>query len=176
MPKLIEHLRENIIRCARGELLERGYGALTIRSVAKDCGIAVGTVYNYFPSKDMLTGAVLLEDWLVSLSHMKKVCREAETVEEGLTGLYNAVTSFSTLYRPVWAGYTFSDSARTAFGERHNLLVGQLADCIRPILERLQGEEPEKTAVFLAENVLICAGDSLLDFDGFLHIVQRLLP
>ena len=33
----------------------------TVRSVAAGCGVAVGTVYNYFSSKDMLIAAFMLE-------------------------------------------------------------------------------------------------------------------
>jgi len=62
MPKRIENLRENILACAKKEMLAQGFDALNIRNVARGCGIAVGTVYNYFPSKDMLAAAVMLED------------------------------------------------------------------------------------------------------------------
>ena len=48
-------------------LLEEGYGALTMRAVAARCGIAVGTVYNYFPAKDMMVGNVILAGWLATL-------------------------------------------------------------------------------------------------------------
>ena len=52
MPKIIENLREKLVREAQYQVEERGYSALTIRSVANACGVGVGTVYNYFASKD----------------------------------------------------------------------------------------------------------------------------
>lgn len=63
MPKIIENLRERLIAQAKTLLADSGYGALSIRSVAAGCGVGVGTVYNYFSSKDELTAAVMLEDW-----------------------------------------------------------------------------------------------------------------
>ena len=54
MPKIIENLEKRLIAEAKRQIAESGYGATTIRSVAKGCNVGVGTVYNYFPSKDAL--------------------------------------------------------------------------------------------------------------------------
>ena len=174
LPKLIEHLREKILQCAKDALLKEGYAALTIRGVAKTCGIAVGTVYNYFPSKDMLAGAVMLEDWMLLLERVRAACARAETVGEALCALHGEVSDFYGTYRAVWAGYSFSGSAKTEYVSRHNLLVSQLVACIRPVLERLSTQSAEDTAVFLVENVLICVGNSQMTFDRFLRIANRL--
>ena len=64
MPKIIENLREELLAEAKKQIAERGYKNTTIRSVAAECGIAVGTVYNYFKSKDMLIASFILVDWL----------------------------------------------------------------------------------------------------------------
>ena len=62
MPKIIENIKEQIIEEAKRQLFENGYAKTTIRSVAKACGIGVGTIYNYFPSKEMLISAFMLDD------------------------------------------------------------------------------------------------------------------
>jgi len=63
MPKIIENLQQKLIEEARKQAEAGGYAAVTIRSVAKACGVGVGTVYNYFPSKDALLAAYMLEGW-----------------------------------------------------------------------------------------------------------------
>ena len=55
MPKIIENVREMLLHEARRQAEAYGYSSVTVRSVAKECGIGTGTVYNYFPSKDMLS-------------------------------------------------------------------------------------------------------------------------
>ena len=52
MPKIIENLPERLAEEARRQIEESGFSAMTIRSVAAGCGVGVGTVYNYFPSKE----------------------------------------------------------------------------------------------------------------------------
>ena len=73
MPKIIENIRQNLLEEARRQVLQEGYSALTVRSVAAACGISVGTVYNYFPSKDMLIASFMLEDWQLCLDKIEKV-------------------------------------------------------------------------------------------------------
>ena len=63
MPKIIENLENRLIEEAKKQIEASGYGATTIRSVAAGCGVGVGTVYNYFSSKDELLATYLLSDW-----------------------------------------------------------------------------------------------------------------
>jgi AcrR family transcriptional regulator len=77
MPKIIDGIRQNIIISARGILLACGYRGLTIRAVASECGIATGTVYNYFSNKENLAACVMLDDWLAALGRMRDGCDRA---------------------------------------------------------------------------------------------------
>ena len=176
MPKVIENLRENIIKCARRQLLERGYRELSIRGIAKECKIAVGTVYNYFASKEVLAAFVMLSDWLVELEDMRRGCEEAASVAGALTAIYGGITRFSGVYRSVWANYTFSDSAKSDYGDRHNLLVRQIADCLGPVVKKYHPDADEGTDIFLAENMLVCTGNSAMTLGTLLSIVRRILP
>lgn len=175
MPKVIENLKENILRCAKAALLSRGYGELSIRGVAKECGIAVGTVYNYFPSKEMLAASVILEDWLAALEGMRGGCAAADGAETALTVLYRGVEDFYNIYRSVWTAFTFSGTERSVNETRHDLLVRQLADCILPVLLRVDARDAADTALFFAENALLCAGGSALTFEQLMRIARRLL-
>jgi AcrR family transcriptional regulator len=172
MPKRIENLQESILQQAKGLLLERGYEALTMREVAAGCGIAVGTLYNYFPSKEALAGGVMLEDWHAVLARVKAGCAAAPGLTQGLTALYEGVMRFSARYEGIWEGYGFVGGHGLDFTRRHRLLVRQLADCLAPLMEKLAA--PPQADVFLVENIMICTGRSDMTFASFLAIAQRL--
>ena len=51
--------KEEILAASRELVLEKGIMSLSMRSVAEACGVAVGSIYNYFPSKAELLSALL---------------------------------------------------------------------------------------------------------------------
>ena len=171
MPKIIENLRQTLLSAARTLLLREGYAALTIRRVAAISGIAVGTVYNYFPSKELLAAAVMLEDWNGALGGIRAACAEADSIRAGLCAAYEEVSAFSRRFQPSWSGYSFRGSQQSDFRKRHRLLVRQLADCFLPLLPPESGE----LSLFLAENVLVCVDGSELSFPALLEILRPVL-
>jgi TetR/AcrR family transcriptional regulator, cholesterol catabolism regulator len=58
--------RERVIRAARELAAEGGYDAVQMRDVAARGEVALGTIYRYFPSKDALLLAVMVQ-WLGDL-------------------------------------------------------------------------------------------------------------
>lgn len=55
--------RQAILEASRQLALSQGWSAISMRSVAAACGVAVGSLYNYFPSKAELLAATLESVW-----------------------------------------------------------------------------------------------------------------
>lgn len=55
--------REDILEVCRGIVREQGLSGISMRTVASACGIAPGTLYNYFPGKNALVLAVTADIW-----------------------------------------------------------------------------------------------------------------
>ena len=55
--------KEAILRVCRGIVSAQGLSALSMRAVAGELGIALGTLYNYFPGKDALLLATVESVW-----------------------------------------------------------------------------------------------------------------
>lgn len=56
-------LRDTLLDCARNIADTDGIEAINIRSIAGKAGVAAGTVYNYFSSKDEILLALTEEYW-----------------------------------------------------------------------------------------------------------------
>lgn len=55
--------KESILKVAREIVSKEGLKALNIRKIARECDIAIGSVYYYFPSKDELMIEVIESVW-----------------------------------------------------------------------------------------------------------------
>jgi AcrR family transcriptional regulator len=59
-----EYTSRQALRAAALHIVEtESLSAVSIRRVAEECGVASGTVYHYYPSKDELLADVLTEFW-----------------------------------------------------------------------------------------------------------------
>lgn len=55
--------KEEIMDVSRRLVLEKGIVSLSMRAIAEACGVAVGSIYNYFPSKAELLSAAIGSVW-----------------------------------------------------------------------------------------------------------------
>ena len=58
MPKIIPELRDKLLLAARKRLVQDESHDFSTRQLAADCGIAAGTVFNYFPTKESLLACI----------------------------------------------------------------------------------------------------------------------
>ena len=148
MPKIIENLQEKLIFEARRQVQEKGYAAMTIRSVATACGVGVGTVYNYFASKDALVAGFMLEDWQKCMAAVQSVAAESATAEPVFACIHRQLLEFITLHQAVFADEAAVASFSGSPGPYHSLLRRQLA---APLIKFCQDDF---TAEFIAEALL----------------------
>lgn len=171
MPKLIPDAKIKILSTTRKHLFEKGYDGLILREVADQCGLAVGTIYNYFASKDMLVASIMAEDWFISIKNMSDSCKKASTVEQGVSAIYYAICEYVQTFEKLWTEYK---GVVSGFGERHVLLRNQLSKLLSDLLERLGHGEDIELCPLLAETVLACAMQKDIDYPVLSKTVKRL--
>ncbi len=87
--------RRRIVETARAAFAASGFGAVGMASMARDAGMAAGTLYNYFPSKESLLLAVF-EFEIAELL-------EGPRIEDGLAGWARAsLTTYARFPRERW--------------------------------------------------------------------------
>lgn len=159
MPKIIENLRQNLLRETRRMLLEVGYKGLSVRQIACNCQTAVGTVYNYFPSKEMLVANVLLEDWLAQMETANRQAQAAESAEQGMAAVYAQILMFTDRYRKFFHESTLPLGS-SAYEQRHFQLRGQIQAVLEPLLERFGGDTSPVTLTLVTECLLTATAEN----------------
>lgn len=171
MPKIIGEVNEKILTCAKRKMFEEGYNGLSLRSVAKECQIAVGTIYNYFESKDMLIASILLEDWKIALEKMDEGCKNISNIKEGFLSIYYAIEDFCKIYEEFWNQFNGSTSSVKS---RHYLLQSQIVNKIDALLDQFHYEDDKDMSVIVAESILICATKKEISVHQFEKMIERL--
>ncbi|MBR2861824.1 MAG: TetR/AcrR family transcriptional regulator [Clostridia bacterium] len=170
MPKILPNVQNALLEEAKRQISQNGYRDTTIRSVAKACGLAVGTVYNYFPSKDVLIATFMAQEWLECLKRVKTYPEHSSF--EVLESLYNVLTEFSARHKSLFCDESAHKVFATVFSQRHKQLRAQLAQFILPMCKNK--ENSEFLAEFIAESLLswTVSGQS---FENQYAIIKNLL-
>ena len=92
MNKKDDSIRNKLLDSAREMAESQGVEAINIRALAKRAGVATGTVYNYFSSKDDILLALTEEYWRSALQALDEgipsgpFCRQLEAIYQFLQG------------------------------------------------------------------------------------------
>jgi AcrR family transcriptional regulator len=172
MPKIIEQLRERLMLEAKQQIHEQGYAETTIRSVAAACGVGVGTVYNYFKSKEMLIATVVYEDWKKYLQRMSDLPIDDERIL--LRGIFDSLRRFSCDHERLFSDSDAAKLVSVGSSARHKMLRDQIASFILPICEKNRVSSPDFTAKFIAESI-ICWSMEEKDFDELYPILEKII-
>ena len=167
MPKIIENLEERLVREAGRQIEEAGYGALTIRAVAKGCGVGLGTVYNYFPSKETLIATHLLVDWKMCVDTITRTAESATDPKPVLQCVYRQLVDFADRHQAIFRDEAAVAGFAGSFSQYHDRLRSQLASPLRKFCDS------DFSAQFVAESLLTwsMAGKS---FDTIYEILKKL--
>lgn len=168
MPKVIENLELRLSEEARHQVEQAGYGALTIRSVAKACGVGVGTVYNYFPSKEALAASYMLRDWKSCYAALQARCTGEADARTAVFAVYEALCRFRTEHAALFRDETARGSYSSFSALFHTKLRAELAS-------PLWGFCPDDfTAVFLAEALLTWSATEQ-DFEELYSVLSKII-
>jgi AcrR family transcriptional regulator len=102
MPKIIEEPREAILRHAKNIVLDEGFEQLTIRKVAKNADISIGTIYNYFPTKRDLTIQLMEDYWGSYLCVIDEIDQEQPDFYKKMLQIYQQLDLFVKTFQEVW--------------------------------------------------------------------------
>ena len=154
MPKKLDNIREKAIAETRVVLEEQGFELLAMRDIAKKCGVAVGTMYNYFPSKEYLTGCVVLEDWESIYDQMLSVAASAGGIGQGLQGIFELMCEFVMQHQYLTSFDRREATGKFDFSQRHLVLLKQIEALLQMLQKRFGYSVEDSITTFMAESIL----------------------
>ncbi len=89
--------REAILSAGKEIITESGIQGLNMRDVARKCGVSVGSVYNYFPSKSHLAVATIESVWMEILYDSEGFASQ-NSFEESVLALFRSMREGSRKY------------------------------------------------------------------------------
>jgi len=144
MPKIIKNLKEKILISAMELFNDFKYKDVTMSGIAKKTGIAVGTLYNYYPNKKNLFVDVFKMSWEETFTKLDAILIENITFREKLDNfieiLYTETANRKGLGEELLKVDAFKltnvDRSNGAFGIRK-----EIYERIENIIEEIKKEE-----------------------------------
>jgi AcrR family transcriptional regulator len=138
LPKIIENPKQLILGEAKRILYSEGYAKLSMRNISKACGIALGTIYNYYPTKHDLVIGMMTDYWHENMNKLESIRSTEGSFYDKLDKLFDQLSSFIKTFKDEWLNpgfYAQPDYVRRGTKEE-NLYVDKLTDLIQGILDK----------------------------------------
>ena len=99
--------KEIIMNVCRQIVSEKGLASLNMRMVAKECHIALGTLYNYYSDKNELLVATIESVWK-DIFHPKTDCRETLPFPDYIAHIFDCVQAGAVQYSDFFTAHSVS--------------------------------------------------------------------
>ena len=177
--------RDAILEACRRIVAERGMKALSMRLVADECHIALGTLYNYFADKDALVLATVESIWR-DIFHGGGLNPAQASFTDCVKELFGRMQRGAQRYPGFLTGHAIGIAAAKR-GEARSMMDGALAHIRAGMLEALRSDPNVPERAFTAElsreafvgfvlnHLLLLLMQEQPDCDALLEIIRRVL-
>lgn len=164
-----------ILQMAEEVLMEKGYYETSIDEIAARVGIAKGTVYLHFPSKEDLVIAILMRDLQHLLIKIDEVAATEATAHDKVEAILHCTydTIFIKRIQLLSSLYHSGDAKRPQKEQGDTLkdLSEQLARKLSAVLD--QGKAAGEFDASIPTSIMLSAFFGLLSPKGYEHLVAR---
>lgn len=168
--------REAILQAARKIFARDGLDGATLRAIAAEAGIAVGTVYLHYPAKEALYAELLAGSLADLQKHLRDAVAKAAADEQLMAGALAFYDFYrqrpDDLYLGLYLGQGFRPTGLTP--ELDRLLNGRLIQCYTVLSDAMRRIAPVEAELLRAETVSLAAatgGALMLETTGRLKIL-----
>ncbi|GAA0182235.1 hypothetical protein SH2C18_46480 [Clostridium sediminicola] len=140
MPKLIKDIEKNILTSAIELFGEYGFAKVDMKMISSKVGIAVGTLYNYYPNKKDLFIKSFQKSWSGTFYKLNNIMREEVETEKKIRNFLREVGVDSSIRKGV--GREFFNKGN--FDEKDRIIIEDIKDRTMNMLFQLINDLREK--------------------------------
>ena len=94
MSRIIENPKQLILSRAKEILYNEGFKKFSMRNLSKKCGIALGTIYNYYSTKEELIIEMMTDYWKENFYILEDIVNSDDTLYIKLNEIFNKLSIF----------------------------------------------------------------------------------
>lgn len=178
--------KDIILAAAEDIAINKGIAKINIREVAKNSGIAIGTVYNYFPSKGDLLIAVIEDFWNGAFAKVDWRSFAYNDFYVNLENIYNILYVYLNKFKENWLDQLslLSTQEKLLGKQKQNEYFEKIYDKIIVLMDmddRLRAypwpelKSKEKTAEFIFDNMMLMLRKGEKDMGFFIILLKKIL-
>lgn len=184
MSRVIANPKQLILGNAKEILYSQGYHKLSMRSLSKACDIALGTIYNYYPTKKDLIVEMMMEYWQSFLNSVETIVVSNQDMYHKLSNIFDELKIFIESFRQFWLTPELYDSPEYVEGglKEEYMFIEKLMLMVKDMLEREEKSNTiqmklssYETANFIIMNFITMVQMPLFKYSSFELILKELL-
>ncbi|MBS4539439.1 TetR/AcrR family transcriptional regulator [Clostridium sp. D2Q-11] len=184
MARVIENPKQLILSKAKEILYNQGYHKLSMRALSKACNIALGTIYNYYPTKKDLIIEMMTDYWQNYLDSVHKIVKSNTNIYIKLNNIFNELEAFIRSFRQYWLTSELYDSQEYVEGglQKQYVFMEKLIVIIEDMLLKEQANKniqiklsAQETASFIIMNFITIVQMPLFKYESFELFLKELL-
>lgn len=141
--------REAILKTCRELVSENGLASLNMREVAQKCNVALGSLYNYFPSKNELMLATIESVWQ-DIFHMEQPCKAATSFPEDVQRIFESLQAGLVAYPNFFTAHSIGFASGDK-GQARQTMERYFQHMKHGLLETLRRDAAVREDAFSAE-------------------------
>lgn len=184
LSRIIENPKQLILSKAKEILYNQGYHKLNMRALSKLCDIALGTIYNYYPTKKDLVIEMMSDYWEDYLNSVQKIVSSNNDICIKLNNIFNELKVFILNFRQYWLTPELYGSPEYVEGglQKEYVFIERLIAMIEAILIKEQANNniqiklgTRETASFIIMNFITIVQMPFFKYESFELFLKELL-
>lgn len=186
MAKIIDNPKETIISATKDIIETDGIHKLNMRAIAKKCNIALGTIYNYFPTKVDIIIEIIENFWIQCFRQIDLNNIKDKNFFLTLEIIYKLINDHLNNFKINWLDQLskLSDDDKSKSKGKEKEYINKILFVIEELIDenlhtfnkdRISNLDKHKLAIFIFDNFMIMLRKNKNDYSFFDHILKNIL-